>query len=89
MAIKSWKQIGIDHIKNTIIRMGNCYAVIYFEDGETMTIDPNNQVKGLGYLDNDKSNQIDVSNDDNEIEDDENDTNKYEPADDDEELFND
>jgi hypothetical protein len=82
MAMKTWKEIGIDHIKNTIIRMGNAYCVVYFEDGETMTIDPNNQIKELGYLNNDKPNKIDVSNDENEIEDDED---EYQYDEDDEE----
>jgi hypothetical protein len=85
MAIKSWKQIGLDHLKNTIIRMGDCYCVIYFDDGETMTIDPNNQIKELGYLNNDKPNRIDISNDDNEIEDD-NDEYKLDPDDEEDEV---
>jgi hypothetical protein len=86
MAIKTWNQIALDHIKNLVIRMGNCYAVIYFEDKSTITIDPNNQIKELGYLDNDESNKIDISNDDEEPEDDESeDDDEYELDPDDEE----
>jgi hypothetical protein len=87
MAIKSWQQIGLDHIKNTIIRMGNAYVVIYFNDGSTITLDPNSLINELGYLNNDKSNKIDVSNDNNEPEDEDEDNQEEYDESDDEELF--
>jgi hypothetical protein len=45
MAILTWKQTVLNHIKNLVIRMGDCYMVIYFDNGETLTIDPNNKIK--------------------------------------------
>lgn len=84
MAMKSFKEIALDHMKNMIIRLGNCYSIVYFDDGETFTIDPNNRKLKLNYLDNDESNKIDVSNDDDEPEDEESED-RYELDPDDEE----
>jgi hypothetical protein len=58
MAMLTWKQTVLNHIKNLVIRMGDCYMVIYFDDKSTLTVDPNNKIKGL------LSKKVDVSNDD-------------------------
>ena len=86
MSIKTWKETVLNHIQNLAIRMGDCYIIIYFDNKETLTIDPNNKIKGLDYLNNDESNKIDISNDDDEPEDeDDTDTNEYQYDEDDEE----
>jgi hypothetical protein len=89
MAILTWKETVLNHIKNLVIRMGDCYMVIYFDNKETLTIDPNNKIKGLGYLNNNKTNKIDVSNDDEDNDEEELEENQeeYDESDDEEELF--